>query len=131
MFREEKHIEKHDIERRLADIVIGVDSERIGDSMRLKKIDAMHHFYGYDHLDRKCADCDHLLRGEYHGRVYYKCTVYGLSHSEATDWRKNYPACGLVDHDFPEHDNRVIDILKSKPIREEEPIPGQISVFEI
>ena len=99
--------------------------------MKLKKIDAMHHFYGYDHLDRKCVDCDHMLRCEYHGRVYYKCTVYGLSHSEATDWRKNYDACGLVDHDFPEHYNRVIDILKSKPIREEEQIPGQISVFEI
>ena len=99
--------------------------------MRLKKIDAMHYFYGCDHLDRKCDECDHLIHGEYHGRTYYKCTVYGCSHSESTDWRKSYDACGLVDHDFPIHDNRIIDILKHEPVEKEEQIPGQVSMFEM
>ena len=96
----------------------------------LRKIEAMHYFYGWDHLDRKCKECDHLIHGQYNGKWYYKCTVYGCSHSEATDWRKSYDACGLVDHDFPEHDNRIIDILKRQPIQQEEQLPGQISMFE-
>lgn len=26
-----------------------------------------------------------------------KCTVYGATHSEASDWRKKYEACGLYN----------------------------------
>ena len=95
---------------------------------RLTKIDAMHHFYGFDHLERKCEECDHLIHGQYHDKWYYKCTVYGCSHSESTDWRKSYEACGLVDHDFPENDMRVIDILKHEPIQKTEQIPGQVEM---
>ena len=97
--------------------------------MYVKKIDAMHSFYGHDHLERKCEECDHLIHGKYNGKWYYKCTVYGCSHSEATDWRKSYDACGLVDHDFPEHDKRIKDILKSEQIRTDEQIPGQVTMF--
>ena len=40
-----------------------------GESMaRLKKIEAMHYFYGFDHLCRKCVECDHLIHGEYNGK---------------------------------------------------------------
>ena len=99
--------------------------------MKMKKIDAMHHYYGYDPLESKCEECPHLIHGRYHDRTYYKCTVYGCTHSEATDWRKSYDACGLIDHDFPEHDNRVIDILKHQPIEKEEQLPGQISMFNL
>lgn len=98
--------------------------------MRLKKIDAMHHFYGNDPAGRKCYECDHVIHGEYHGRMYYKCTVYGCTHSESTDWRKNYDACGLIGHDFPEQDNRVVDVLKHKPIQKTEQLPGQMKMFE-
>ncbi len=96
---------------------------------RLKKIEAMHYFYGFDHLCRKCVECDHLIHGEYNGKWYYKCKVYGCTHSESTDWRKSYSACGLVDHDFPEHDKRIIDILKHEQIQKVEQIPGQVGMF--
>ena len=96
--------------------------------MLLRKIDAMHHYYGRDHCGRKCSECDHLIHGEYHNRTYYKCTVYGCTHSEATDWRKSYPACGLVDHDFPEHDKRIIDVLKHDRIKKTEQIRGQMTM---
>lgn len=99
--------------------------------MTLRKIDAMHHFYGCDPLNGKCKDCPHLISGDYHDRKYYKCTVYGCSHSEATDWRISYDACGLIDHDFPENDKRVIDILKHEHIQKTEQLPGQISVEEM
>ena len=71
----------------------------------LRKIDAMYHYYGRDHANRKCEECEHLIHGNYHDKGYYKCTVYGCSHSEATDWRKSYHACGLIDKPFPAEDN--------------------------
>ena len=71
-----------------------------------------------------------MIHGQYHDKQYFKCTVYGCSHSEATDWRKSYDACGLIDRAFPEGDNRIADLLKANPIRLEEQIPGQISMFD-
>lgn len=74
----------------------------------VRKIDAMLFYYGRA-LSGRCGECPHLLEGEYHGRKYFKCTVYGLSHSEATDWRKSYLACGLINKPFPEGETRVKD----------------------
>jgi hypothetical protein len=42
---------------------------------------------------RRCKDCRWLVEHDYKGR-YYKCLLYGVSSSAATDWRVNYPACG-------------------------------------
>lgn len=98
---------------------------------KLKKIDAMYHFYGRDPQKRQCKDCEHFLSGEYHDKHYYKCTVYGCSHSEASDWRKKYSACGLIGMPFPEGDKRLIEILRVRPIKSEKPIDGQISINEI
>jgi len=42
---------------------------------------------------KKCKTCAHLKRYEY-GHTYYKCVLYGLSASSATDWRLKWDACG-------------------------------------
>ena len=97
--------------------------------MRLKKIDAMHSFYGRDPQGRKCFDCQHLIYGKYHDRNYYKCTVYGVSHSEATDWRKSYGACRLIDKEFPECDKRIFEILKHEHTEKNEQLPGQVEML--
>jgi hypothetical protein len=34
------------------------------------------------------------VKFDFHGRRYYKCDVYGLSHGGATDWRIRWTACG-------------------------------------
>ena len=99
--------------------------------MRLRKIQAMHHFYGCDPKGRVCIQCDHLIRGEYHDKRYYKCKVYGCTHSESTDWRISYLACALIDKAFPDEDKRVIEMLKRTPIQKEEQIEGQISINDI
>ncbi len=39
---------------------------------------------------RRCKDCEHLVRGG-----YFKCRLYGISASVATDWRLKWEACGL------------------------------------
>ena len=95
---------------------------------QLRKVEAMYHYYGTDPDARKCCECDHLISGEYHDRRYYKCTVYGCTHSEATDWRKGYTACGLIGQPFPEGDKRIIDLLKAVRIRKTEQVEGQIKM---
>lgn len=44
---------------------------------------------------KRCADCVHLIRTCNGRRSYYKCARYGISRSDATDWRVNALACGL------------------------------------
>jgi len=48
--------------------------------------------YGTGPPDTQCRSCQHLICG---GRIrFFKCALYGDSASEATDWRKKWPACG-------------------------------------
>ena len=92
--------------------------------MTLRKIDAMHYYYG--HGCGKCGNCPHF-RAKVFDRTYHKCLVYGDSNSEATDWRKGYPACGLIDKPFPEDETRIVTRIIAK-VREETPIPGQVQM---
>ena len=43
--------------------------------------------------DRWCRDCEFFLKTEYHGKVYYKCKLRGVSNCESTDHRKKWEAC--------------------------------------
>lgn len=58
----------------------------------MRKIELMHHYFGRG--EGQCRDCSHLQEGMYHDRVLRKCDVYGMTHSEASDWALKYPACG-------------------------------------
>ena len=92
--------------------------------MILRKIEAMHSMFGIL-PEKRCEDCSNLIQGDYHDRHYRKCTVYGATHSEATDWRKKYVACGMFDQvwvgkPIVETDRRV----KSAT----EPCEGQITM---
>ena len=64
--------------------------------MNARKIDAMHRTYGMNE-NHQCRDCCNLIGGDYRGKRYYKCKVYGISRSEATDWRLKYTACGAFN----------------------------------
>jgi len=94
-----------------------------------RKIDSMHEMFGV-RADRRCEDCDNLLQGDYHGRHYRKCTVYGVSHSEASDWRKSYIACGRYNKEWTGH-RTVMDLRtlgKDAPV---EPCEGQMSMEDM
>lgn len=93
--------------------------------MSLRKIDAMHHYYGFG--VGRCENCPHFIRKVW-DRAYCKCLVYGTSNAESTDWRKNYTACGLIDKPFPAGETRVVDRITAGK-QEEKPIEGQISMF--
>ncbi len=45
--------------------------------------------------DHRCKECASLRRFFYHTKTYNKCQRYGITHGAATDWRLNWPACGL------------------------------------
>lgn len=53
--------------------------------MALRKLALMHRFFGV--LDgHTCRECSNFIKGKYHDKVLCKCKVYGITHSEATDW---------------------------------------------
>ena len=98
--------------------------------MTARKIDAMHLLYGK--AEGFCRDCPHLISGRYHDRILTKCYGYGLTHSEATDWRKKWVACGLKDKPLLK-EPPVIDRLKRdrKRFAVSEQIEGQIGIEEL
>lgn len=65
----------------------------------LRKIDRMHELFGTNPY-AKCRDCDHLIVGTWHDKKYKKCEVYGMSHSEATDWAFGWWACGMFNQEY-------------------------------
>lgn len=92
-----------------------------------RKIAAMHKEYGHG-WGSKCGDCPWLHSVEMRrGRRYYKCTAYGESSAESTDWAKKWDACGLVDKTLP--DVPLLERLKHEARPTNEPIKGQIDIF--
>lgn len=65
----------------------------------MKKIDAMHAYFGVV-PDKKCKDCSNFIHGRYRTRTLSKCVVYGATHSEASDWRMKYTACGCFNKEW-------------------------------
>ena len=94
-----------------------------------RKIAAMHLRFGVL-PEKRCEDCDHLIKGYYHTKYLRKCEVYGATHSEASDWRKKYIACGLYNQ--PWEYGEIIHSLKGTPKADavEIPLEGQMDLFE-
>lgn len=90
----------------------------------MKKIEAMHHYYGSG--EGKCEDCPHFIVREWGRRRFFKCSVYGCSHSTASDWAKSYPACGLKDKPFPAGETRIINRMAHMQKVQDEQLPGQL-----
>jgi len=92
-----------------------------------RKIMAMHKRFGTCGVLR-CRDCCHLISGEYHGKRLHKCELYGLSHSEATDWRLSYQACGM--YNVPQDMDRWVPLLEQiiRSPKTAPPIDGQVGL---
>ena len=98
----------------------------------VRKIDAMHARFGAL-PDKRCEDCDHLIKGYCGNTFVRKCTVYGATHSEASDWRKKYVACGLFNK--PWTGGKIIEACKremrEKKMDEIVPLDGQIGLEDL
>lgn len=92
--------------------------------MAVRKIALMHMKFGYG--EGICQDCTNFKRESYRSGRYSKCTIYGDTHSDASDWSGRYEACGMKNKQWNE--KPVITLVRGdrKPT---EPIPGQISLF--
>lgn len=60
---------------------------------QLKRIEYMHAHHGKTR-GMKCEYCSQLTSITFCGRRRYKCKMYGVTSSEATDWAKGNEACG-------------------------------------
>lgn len=74
--------------------------------MKNRKLPAMHEMYGIAQ-GHKCRDCCNIAQvitygGKRSGKEYLKCKAYGDSGGEASDWGKNFLACGLYNIPFDE-----------------------------
>lgn len=79
--------------------------------MGLNKIDLMHKMFGED-PEHKCAECKNLSSYTA-SKKWYKCSCYGNTSSEATDWRLKYTACGLFNMSYK--GTPIIEIKKHMP----------------
>lgn len=98
----------------------------------LRKIEAMHAIFGVL-PDKRCEDCDNLIKGYCGNTFVRKCTVYGATHSAASDWRKKYVACGMFGKEWDGYP--IIRFLKRSGMPkmkvEPQPIDGQVCMEEI
>ena len=93
--------------------------------MTIRKIDLMHREFGVC-PGKKCQYCDNLIVQQANRR-YYKCEVYGITDSEASDWRLSYDACGMYNKVY--NGNPVIRMVRGYPAPPE-PLDGQESLFK-
>lgn len=98
--------------------------------MDKRKLPAMHHVYGISSTPHKCKECSNFRVYDYHGKRYFKCAAYGISHSEATDWGANYRACGWFDMPM-DNWTPLFDTIKGGSERRAVPIVGQIGFCDL
>ena len=97
--------------------------------MAIRKIELMHRQFGRceAHL---CGECGNLVSGRYHNKNYRKCKIYGLTHSEASDWAKRWTACGMFNRAYTGRPiiNLVRPEKKTADIALDEPLEGQLKM---
>lgn len=94
--------------------------------MAMRKIALMHRLFGVCE-GHACRECNNLVKGRYHDRILTKCKVYGMTHSEASDWAGRWQACGY----FNQAINRrpiIRDVVPDRRQKETDssPLDGQM-----
>lgn len=94
--------------------------------MALRKIALMHRLFGVSD-GHTCRECSNFVKGKYHDRMLYKCKVYGMTHSAASDWAGRWQACGA----FNQAINRgpiIRDVVPDRRQKETDssPLDGQM-----
>ena len=92
------------------------------------KIEAMHKEYGT--APGRRGDCCNFIRYQRGNTSCNKCAAYGDTHSEATDWRGPYLACGLYNMPFEDlvpHRRPLVEV-RARRQKDDEMISGQIEL---
>lgn len=59
-----------------------------------RRLATMHGKHGHGPDGQTCKSCAFLKRHAGAGSSWLKCRRYGVTRSEASDWRAKWPACG-------------------------------------
>lgn len=90
-----------------------------------RKIDRMHALFGI-YIGHTCGECCNFVSGQYRSKILRKCMVYGLTHSEASDWAKSWTACKMFDHEYRGRPVIEVNDQKKEP---DTPLHGQTDLF--
>lgn len=80
--------------------------------------------------DGKCKNCEHYRTFKYRDKSYRKCEVYGITQSEASDWKARYDACGLFPNKENPYGRDIIELRSGAEKKTEEQIDGQLNLFD-
>ena len=61
-----------------------------------RKFKTMQQIYGVKQ-GTKCKNCKHFIRHNYNNKTYFKCGLWRISSSSATDIRANQEGCNKYD----------------------------------
>lgn len=99
--------------------------------MALRKLELMHCLFGAL-PEHTCGECCHIVCSWHGRRPVRKCSVYGVTHSIASDWAKKWVACGKWNQ--PYAGRPVIKLVRPDRARPEpksdEPLEHQMSLWE-
>ena len=96
--------------------------------MALRKIDLMHRLFGVAD-GNACRECSNFVKGKYHDRTLCKCRVYGMTHSEASDWAGRWQDCGMFNRAWDKQPV-IREVVQERKRKEADnaPLDGQISL---
>ena len=95
-----------------------------------RKIEAMYKYYGRLSEHVFCKECTNFHRCRVGVSVVSKCECYGITHSEATDWKSSNEACGLFNLSYS--GTPIIELIKHSTRHNlNESIKGQMSFKEM
>lgn len=100
----------------------------MSDSKRIP-VDLMIHAFGPGPGGKTCSECCNITATQYGNRRIYKCRAYGATCSNASDWRKKWPACGMFGKFTLKQ--VITDASKrafTKSVNPEQPIDGQMKM---
>ncbi len=91
----------------------------------------MHHLFGKKGGFHICKECSNFISRRYNTRILKKCKVYGLTHSQASDWANKYEACGMFNTEYQGAPIIYRKKHRAFSIKEVPQIEGQISFNEL
>ena len=92
-----------------------------------KKDEAMREVYGIE--AGVCGDCPHFVNFFAGNKKLFKCKGYGVTSSEATDWKKSAIACGLFTSSIDGLVPLIEQMKHKKKFDANKPVEGQIDMF--
>lgn len=94
----------------------------------MTKIESMYRWSGGTDYRHTCYECPNLKKIKTGKRQVYKCTVYGMTSSTASDWKASYIACRFFGQTYT---GKPVMEQSHDRQQEEEQIPGQMSIFDM